>query len=141
MAPQCRGHKPIYSIGPQSVSWPTSSPPDLEAELTAGSGVKVDDADLTAAVPIVPQPLQLTPTVGTVLLPHPRTGWHPRRLAIRGRGIPFVYFTHACQLGCEGIVSKRIDSPYRSGPSKTWLKIKNPAAPGLLRFEDRDALA
>ena len=27
--------------------------------------------------------------------------------------------------------------PYRSGPSKTWLKIKNPKAPGVLRFEDR----
>jgi hypothetical protein len=25
-------------------------------------------------------------------------------------------------------------SVYRSGPSKTWLKIKNPAAPGVQRF-------
>jgi bifunctional non-homologous end joining protein LigD len=30
-------------------------------------------------------------------------------------------FEHACRLGLEGIVSKRIDSPYRSGPSKVWL--------------------
>ena len=35
-------------------------------------------------------------------------------------------FEHACRLGLEGIVSKRLDSPYRSGPSKTWLKSKNP---------------
>jgi hypothetical protein len=29
-------------------------------------------------------------------------------------------------MGLEGIVSKRLDAPYRSGPSKTWLKSKNP---------------
>jgi bifunctional non-homologous end joining protein LigD len=29
------------------------------------------------------------------------------------------------QLGLEGIVSKRTDAPYRSGPSKTWLKSTN----------------
>jgi bifunctional non-homologous end joining protein LigD len=34
-------------------------------------------------------------------------------------------FDHACRLGLEGIVSKRLDAPYRSGPSKTWLKSKN----------------
>jgi ATP-dependent DNA ligase len=45
-------------------------------------------------------------------------------------------FTHACKLGFEGIVSKHRESPYRSGPSKTWLKVKNPAAPGVLRFKD-----
>ena len=46
-----------------------------------------------------------------------------------------VVFTHACKLGLEGIVSKHREHPYRSGPSKTWLKIKNPAAPGVTRFE------
>ena len=47
-------------------------------------------------------------------------------------------FEHACKLGFEGIVSKHSDHPYRSGPSKTWLKVKNPTAPGVLRFEDRE---
>jgi bifunctional non-homologous end joining protein LigD len=47
-------------------------------------------------------------------------------------------FAHACKLGCEGIVSKHRERPYRSGPSKTWLKIKNPAAPGVTRFERED---
>jgi ATP-dependent DNA ligase len=47
-------------------------------------------------------------------------------------------FAHACKLGLEGIVSKDRTRPYRSGQSKTWLKIKNPQAPGVLRFEDRD---
>ena len=32
-----------------------------------------------------------------------------------------------CRMGLEGIVSKRTDAPYRSGPSKVWLKSKNPA--------------
>ena len=33
-------------------------------------------------------------------------------------------FKHVCWMGLEGIVSKRIDAPYRSGPSRTWLKSK-----------------
>jgi bifunctional non-homologous end joining protein LigD len=43
-------------------------------------------------------------------------------------------FAHACHMGLEGIVSKRIDSPYRSGKSSSWLNIKNPTAPGVLKF-------
>jgi ATP-dependent DNA ligase len=39
-------------------------------------------------------------------------------------------------MGLEGIVSKHREHPlYRSGRSKTWLKVKNPAAPGVQRFE------
>jgi ATP-dependent DNA ligase len=40
--------------------------------------------------------------------------------------------------GLEGIGSKRTDAPYRSGPSRTWLKSKNPAsdAVGGEREED-----
>jgi len=41
-----------------------------------------------------------------------------------------VVYRHACRLGCEGIVSKRLDSPYVSGRTRRWLKFKNPAAPG-----------
>jgi bifunctional non-homologous end joining protein LigD len=40
-----------------------------------------------------------------------------------------VVFRHACKLGFEGIVSKRVGSPYRSGRSRDWLKMKNPKAP------------
>jgi bifunctional non-homologous end joining protein LigD len=39
-----------------------------------------------------------------------------------------VIYKHACALGCEGIVSKRLGSTYRSGRVNDWLKIKNPAA-------------
>jgi bifunctional non-homologous end joining protein LigD len=35
-------------------------------------------------------------------------------------------FAHACKLGLEGIVSKRADSRYKSGPSRNWLKVLNP---------------
>ena len=45
-------------------------------------------------------------------------------------------FRHACKLGLEGIVSKRRDFPYRSGRCKSWVKIKNPTSPAMMRIED-----
>jgi bifunctional non-homologous end joining protein LigD len=39
-----------------------------------------------------------------------------------------LVFDHACKLDLQGIVSKLRDHPYRSSRSKTWLKVKNPAA-------------
>jgi hypothetical protein len=50
---------------------------------------------------------------------------------IEGEG-PTV-FAHACKLGLEGIVSKRKDSPYRSGRSPDWLKSKKPACAAVKR--------
>jgi hypothetical protein len=47
-------------------------------------------------------------------------------------------FKHACKLGLEGIVSKRKDSPYRSGRSPDWLKMKNPACAAVKREEEED---
>lgn len=47
-------------------------------------------------------------------------------------------FRHACKLGLEGIVSKRKDSPYRSGRSPDWLKMKNPVAPAVKREAEED---
>ena len=35
-------------------------------------------------------------------------------------------FAKAYELGLEGIVAKRHDSFYKSGPSRNWLKAKNP---------------
>ena len=49
-----------------------------------------------------------------------------------------VLFHHACKLGCEGIVSKRLGSPYRFGRSADWLKVKNPAAPAVRREAEED---
>jgi ATP-dependent DNA ligase len=44
----------------------------------------------------------------------------------------------ACALGCEGIVSKRLGSLYRSGRVNDWLKIKNPKAPAVKREAEED---
>jgi bifunctional non-homologous end joining protein LigD len=41
-------------------------------------------------------------------------------------------------MGLEGIVSKRTDAPYRSGPSKTWLKSKNPASEAVRREREEE---
>jgi bifunctional non-homologous end joining protein LigD len=49
-----------------------------------------------------------------------------------------VIFKHACALGCEGIVSKQLGSPYRSGRVSHWLKVKNPAAPAVKREAEED---
>jgi bifunctional non-homologous end joining protein LigD len=65
------------------------------------------------------------------------------RLLIRSRG-GIQYVEHAdghgdkmyeavCALGMEGIVSKRRGSFYRSGPTKMWIKVKNPKAPAATR--------
>ena len=45
-------------------------------------------------------------------------------------------FAAACDLGLEGIVSKSLDAPYRSGKSKAWIKVKNPDAPAATRAVD-----
>jgi bifunctional non-homologous end joining protein LigD len=37
-----------------------------------------------------------------------------------------VVFAKACELGLEGIMSKRRGSLYKRGPSRNWLKTKNP---------------
>ena len=64
-----------------------------------------------------------------------------RKLLRVDRGIQYVehaeehgdkLFAAVCKLGLEGIVSKKIDAPYRSGPSKAWIKIKNPSAPAAI---------
>ena len=33
----------------------------------------------------------------------------------------------------EGIVSKKLDAPYRSGPCSTWIKVRNPASIAVQR--------
>ena len=43
-----------------------------------------------------------------------------------------------CKMGLEGIVSKRMDSRYRSGRSPDWIKSKNPSAPAVRRETEED---
>jgi hypothetical protein len=49
-----------------------------------------------------------------------------------------VVFKHACALGFEGMVSKRLGSRYTSGRSRDWLKCKNPQAPAVKREAEEE---
>ena len=44
-----------------------------------------------------------------------------------------VVFRQACVMGLEGIVAKTLDSRYRSGPCREWIKVKNMAHPAIER--------
>ena len=66
-------------------------------------------------------------------------------LKVEHRAIRFVehltedgptVFRHVCRMGLE--VSKRTDAPYRSGPSRTWLKSKNPASEAVRREREEE---
>ena len=48
------------------------------------------------------------------------------------------FHRYACKLGLEGIVSKRLGSPYLSGRSRYWIKSKNPATPAVKREAEED---
>jgi hypothetical protein len=49
-----------------------------------------------------------------------------------------IVYRQVCKLGCEGIVSKRLGSLYRSGRSKQWVKVKNPAASAVRREAEEE---
>jgi ATP-dependent DNA ligase len=49
-----------------------------------------------------------------------------------------IVFRHACKMGLEGIVSKRLGSRYVSGRSRDWLKFKNPSHPAVQREFEED---
>jgi bifunctional non-homologous end joining protein LigD len=50
-----------------------------------------------------------------------------------------LVFRQACAMGLEGIVSKRVTAPYKSGPSRDWIKVKNPDCPAMIRARDHFA--
>jgi bifunctional non-homologous end joining protein LigD len=37
-----------------------------------------------------------------------------------------IVFAHACEMGLEGIISKRLGGVYSSGRCRNWLKVKIP---------------
>jgi bifunctional non-homologous end joining protein LigD len=49
-----------------------------------------------------------------------------------------LIFQQACKMGLEGIVSKRLSAPYRSGPSRDWIKVKNPDSPAMIRAREAE---
>ena len=54
-------------------------------------------------------------------------------LHLKGADGPAM-FEHACKLGAEGIVSKRVDRAYRAGRCGHWLKMKNKQHPAMTRI-------
>ena len=102
----------------------------IEAVLFAFDLIELDGDDLRA-LPLIERKRRLTTRLGKA----------------KGRAIRFVehltddgptVFRHVCQMGLEGIVSKRTDSPYRSGPSRTWVKSKNPASEAVRREREEE---
>jgi bifunctional non-homologous end joining protein LigD len=65
-----------------------------------------------------------------------RRAWRGIEYVEQLEGDGAVIFEHACKLGLEGIVCKRIDLPYRPGPSKSWIKVKNKKHPAMLRVKE-----
>ena len=45
-------------------------------------------------------------------------------------------FRAACNMGLEGLVSKRLDRSYRGGRSKDWIKVKNRSHPAIERVKN-----
>jgi bifunctional non-homologous end joining protein LigD len=68
-----------------------------------------------------------------------RKSWHGVRLNEHlEHDCGLTVFQHACRMGLEGIVSKRLSSRYRSGRSSDWPKFKNPEAPAVRREAEED---
>jgi bifunctional non-homologous end joining protein LigD len=80
------------------------------------------------------EPLEVRKATLTSLLTKARTGIRINE-HIEEDGA--TVFHHACKLGCEGIVSKQRASPYRSGRTKMWIKVKNPDSPAMTRVWER----
>ena len=66
------------------------------------------------------------------------TKWRAIRFTEHLTGDGPTVFEHVCLMGLEGIVSKRTDAPYRSGPSKMWLKVKNPESAAVHREREEE---
>jgi bifunctional non-homologous end joining protein LigD len=123
---------------------------DGEAVVCGADGLAVFDAlhrrhEATDAILYAFDLLELN---GKDLRPMPlseRRAKLARLLARASTGIVFnehtdeegaVVFRHACKLGLEGIVSKRLTAPYHSGPSRDWIKVKNPDSPAMRRARE-----
>jgi ATP-dependent DNA ligase len=96
-----------------------------EAVLYAFDLIELDGDDLRK-LPLIDRKRRLAKLIGKTKRPSIQFVEH-----LTGDG-PTV-FDHVCRMGLEGIVSKRVDAPYRSGPSKSWVKSKNPANEAVRR--------
>jgi bifunctional non-homologous end joining protein LigD len=99
------------------------------ATICAFDLIEIDGEDLSRQ-PIEDRKLELKKLLKNV---HPGIAYN-RHFDVESS----IVFHHACKLGCEGIVSKRLGSPYSSGRSRDWVKVKNPAAPAAKREAEED---
>jgi ATP-dependent DNA ligase len=52
-------------------------------------------------------------------------------------GLEIIPYFAACNMGLEGLVSKRADRPYRAGRTKDWIKVKNHKHLAYWRVQDQ----
>ena len=97
-----------------------------EAVLYAFDLIEHDGDDLRD-LPLIERKRRLARLIGKT------KSWLAIQYGVHLKGSGASVFAHVCRLGLEGIVSKRTDAPYRSGPSKAWLKSKNPASAAVRR--------
>lgn len=98
---------------------------DVEVQLYAFDVMAIDGEDLRAL------PLSLRKTNLARLLARRPDGIF---LAPYEQGeIGPELFRAACSMGLEGLVSKRLDRPYRGGRSPDWVKVKNRTHPAMHR--------
>jgi ATP-dependent DNA ligase len=102
---------------------------DHAAVLCAFDLLEADGEDLRRL------PIEIRKAGLTQLLRAPHPG-----IALNGHyvGHGEIVYQQACKLGCEGIVSRQLGSAYRSGRSRQWVKVKNPAAPAVRREEEEN---
>ena len=101
-----------------------------EAVLFAFDLLQHDGADLRD-MPLIERKRRLAQLLGRGKRPAIQYNEH-----LAGDG-PTV-FDHVCRMNLEGIVSKRVDAPYRSGTSRMWLKAKNPASDAVRREREEE---
>ena len=94
-----------------------------DAMLVAFDLLEHSGADLRD-LPLLERKRQLARLIGNAKI------WRAIQYCDHLTGDGATVFAHVCRMGLEGIVSKRVDAPYRSGPSKTWLKSKNQLSAG-----------
>ena len=99
-----------------------------EAVLVAFDLLEQSGSDLRD-LPLIERKRQLIKLIG-------RTKWRSIQYSAHLKGSGASVLAHACRLGLEGIVSKRVDAPYRSGLSNVWLKSKNPASEAVRRKKE-----
>ena len=98
---------------------------DASAFLYAFDLLELDGLDIRR------EPIETRKATLARMLRHSLPGLRLNHHIVHKKGA--AVFQHACKLGAEGIVSKRLGSIYQSGRSADWLKFKNPEAAAVRR--------